>query len=242
MWRTLSRRPGLSEAMDGVPHAAASTTVIPHPSLGEGNTFAHAPRNSDTFRSSLTKPRKVTASCCPSRTTRRSSSGRKSPVPAMSSRRSGRVRARQRQRFDRQSYPFITLEPSHVQEPRITRARFRGRRREAHTVHPGMNDADAVGADAAADEVVPCALADGVKARPSIDRRQWPLGRPDHRGHGPGRLLKRGLPEQMRNERAAGCLGQHRNEEWELVHVLDHDVRPLLPYRASHRAAAEDGE
>src|SRR5678815_1132192 len=55
-WRTESRSPGLSEATLGVPHAAASTTVIPHPSLGEGNMFAHVERNSRSFSASLTNP------------------------------------------------------------------------------------------------------------------------------------------------------------------------------------------
>ena len=63
--RTESRRPGLSEAIDGVPQAAASMIVMPHPSLGDGKTFAHAVRKSRSFSSSLTKPRNRTASDCP---------------------------------------------------------------------------------------------------------------------------------------------------------------------------------
>ena len=53
--------PGLSEASDGVPHAAASTTVMPQPSLGDGKTFAQARRSSAIFSSSLTKPWNATA-------------------------------------------------------------------------------------------------------------------------------------------------------------------------------------
>ena len=69
-------QPGLSDASDGVPQAAASMTVIPHPSFGDGKTLAHAPRIRSILRSSLTNPWKVTARSSSSRAASRSSSGR----------------------------------------------------------------------------------------------------------------------------------------------------------------------
>src|SRR5439155_397977 len=56
-WRTDSRSPGLSEASAGVPHAAASTLEMPHPSFWLGSTTAHARRSKRRFSASGTNPR-----------------------------------------------------------------------------------------------------------------------------------------------------------------------------------------
>ena len=124
-WRTVSRSPGLSEASAGVPHAAASTLEMPHPSLGLGSTTAHAERSRRRFSSSDTKPRNRTAPSSPSCRARRSSRGRSSPVPAISSTTSGPARASQRERPQRDIHSFITLQAANVQErgPRGARRR-----------------------------------------------------------------------------------------------------------------------
>ena len=128
MWRTESRSPGLSDASDGVPHAAASTTVMPHPSFGEGNRLAQAARNSASFRASLTKPWNVDGIRLAELggeplELRPVVAGARDVEPQL-----GPGPACDRQRLDRQPYSFITLEPSHVQEPRLRGARLRGRR------------------------------------------------------------------------------------------------------------------
>ena len=107
--RTESRSPGESEASDGVPQAAASITVMPHPSFGEGNTFATAPRKSASLVASSTKPRKRTASPSPRVAASASSRGRSSPLPAMSSVRSGRWRRASSSARNSSSTPLYRL-------------------------------------------------------------------------------------------------------------------------------------
>jgi len=74
--RTLSRMPGELEATTGVPQAAASMLVIPHPSLGEANSSDQARRSNATFWASSMKPRNRTRAVRSSEATSRSSSGR----------------------------------------------------------------------------------------------------------------------------------------------------------------------
>jgi hypothetical protein len=64
------------EATTGVPHAAASRLVIPHPSFGDAKTSAQARRSRRSFSSSLTRPRNRTRSPRSSDAARRSRAGR----------------------------------------------------------------------------------------------------------------------------------------------------------------------
>src|SRR5688500_2908156 len=98
-----------------------------------------------------------------------------------------------------------------------------------------MDDADAFGSNAAGDEVVAGALADGVKSRPSIRPGKWSLGGPDRRRNGPGRLGERSGAEEVRDDGAERQSGPRRKKQRQLVDVFNQNIR------AAGRDGAVDG-
>src|ERR671910_2622499 len=147
----------------------------------------------------------------------------------------GPLRPGQRQRLDGERYSFITLKPSNIQETGHARAPPRRAGREPRAVDSWMNDADAFGSNAAGDEVVAGALADGVKSRPSVRPGKWSLGSPDRRRNRPGSLGERSGAEEVRDDGAERQSGAGREKQRQLVDVFDQNVR------ATGRDSAVDG-
>src|SRR5262245_55660925 len=87
--RTASRSPGASVVTAGVPHAAASSTVRPHPSFSEAEAITCEVWRRRTFSSSLTKPRSSTRSPMPRAMTRARTASVPVPVPATTRRTPG---------------------------------------------------------------------------------------------------------------------------------------------------------
>jgi hypothetical protein len=88
-----------------------------------------------------------------------------------------------------------------------------------------MNDADSIPVYSSRDEIVPGALADCVKIRPSVSPGERTLGSPDRRCNGPGSLSERSGAEEMRNDGAERQFGARGEKQRKLVDVLDQNVR-----------------
>ena len=125
--------PGLSEAIDGVPQAAASITVIPQPSLGEGNRFAQAALQQRDLLGLAHEAVEPDRTVEPELRASRSSVGSMVAGAGDVERQVRPPAAGEGQRPNRERYSFITLQPSNVQEGRDSvRGVHRARRHEAH--------------------------------------------------------------------------------------------------------------
>ena len=116
------------------------------------------------------------------------------------------------------------------------------RRHEAHGVHPGWmtRTRDAATPRATRSSRVLSLIA--WNHAPTVRARQRTLRRPHDGGRGPRRLLERGRAEEMRDDGAEGSIGHPREEQRELVDILDDHVRPFRRERPPHRATAEQRE
>src|SRR5688500_16298420 len=129
----------------------------------------------------------------------------------------GPLRPGECQRLNGDRYSFITLQPSNIQETGDARAASRRPRCESLAVDSWMNDTDPFRANTASHEVVPRALADRMKFRPSVRPGKWALSGPDRRGFGPGCLGKCSGAEKVRHNGTEGEFGTRRQKQRKFV-------------------------
>src|SRR2546427_6067315 len=80
-----------------------------------------------------------------------------------------------------------------------------------------------------------------MKRRVAIPQWKRALGEPDRSGNRPRSLLKDRLSEQVRND-GTETHPLSGEIQWQLVDVLDQDIRPLRPNRTPHGPAAYENE
>src|SRR5215207_6853545 len=91
-------------------------------------------------------------------------------------------------------------------------------------IDAGMDDPDAVSGNSPAHQVGPGAFADGMKRGSLVGSRNRTLRQPDEACRRYGRFVKDRAAEEMRNDDVERSPGESRNEQRQLVDVLDQDI------------------
>ena len=226
---TDSRSPGESLAMVGVPQAAASRFVIPHPSLGEGKTFAQLRPEELALtllasRSRRTPPR----SPVPSRPASARSSLSYSPRPPTTSRASASP-ARGAGPAPAGPGPppcSASAGPGRGRSAPASRVRSAAGAKKSRST-PGWITRRSSARSPRATRSSRRAARDRLGGHAAVDRAQRPLQQPGHRGERERGLAEGGGPEQVVHQEHHGRRAPERGEDRHLVERLHHHVEPL---------------